>query len=330
LYDRSSSSNLLAEESAMLPRYHPKRVLSGLAYRLNKGAQDAVFNLTCAYLGKWKVLSRLAPECGVKTFVVNGAYGEIRGMSSDTAILPEYVEKGVWAAEFNRLLAEFYGDGGGTYLDIGANIGLTTIPLARNPRIQCIAMEPEPATYANLVANVRTNCPNGNVTAKQIAVFDKRSTLDFELATLNSGDHRIRMSNSKGRQEESLRKTISVEAAPLDEILADVALSEPLAAKIDTQGAEPFVFAGGRKTLGRAKLIIVEWSPYLMARLGGDPKIVVDFLGEHFESLSIVKFGEEGVSPAPVPSAVAAQRLMAMAVEGKDDPNNYCDVVARR
>jgi hypothetical protein len=40
------------------------------------------------------------------------------------------------------------------------------------------------------------------------------------------------------------RRTVEVPAVPLDDFLDRVA--EPLAVKIDTQGAEPFIISGGQ------------------------------------------------------------------------------------
>src|SRR5262249_581289 len=55
----------------------------------------------------------------------------------------------------------------------------------------------------------------------------------------------------------------------LDEYLPD--LSGNIAVKIDTQGAEPFVLAAGRKTLSKARAIVMEFWPYGMAQLGATP-----------------------------------------------------------
>ena len=51
-----------------------------------------------------------------------------------------------------------------------------------------------------------------------------------------------------------------------------------VAAKIDTQGAEPFVIAGGREVLSCVGLLAIEFSPYHMRNLGSDPDVVLDFL----------------------------------------------------
>jgi hypothetical protein len=63
--------------------------------------------------------------------------------------------------------------------------------------------------------------------------------------------------------------------------------AEPIAAKIDVQGAEPFVIAGGRNTLSRASLLSLEFWPYSMRRMCGDIGAVIAFLAEHFQEGSI-------------------------------------------
>jgi hypothetical protein len=59
----------------------------------------------------------------------SGSYGLIRSSLNDGLILPAYARTGVYEPRLAALFCEFFASqGGGTYLDIGANIGLTTIP----------------------------------------------------------------------------------------------------------------------------------------------------------------------------------------------------------
>ena len=95
----------------------------------------------------------------------------------------------------------------------------------------------------------------------------------------------------KGRLEEEKRTTIDVEGIPLDEIAGN--LDAPLAVKIDTQGAEPHVVAGGKRTLARAGLIVSEFWPYGMSRLSGCAEDLIRFLRDNFSTLSIA-IKEEG------------------------------------
>ena len=192
-------------------------------------------------------LCELAEKFNVVALSVKGDYGIIQNTVSDRVITRYYAENGHWATQTNEMLLAFFAGKGGTYVDVGANVGLTTIPIAQNPRVSCLALEPEPGNFSFLSANIAANCPHGNVVAKRVAAFDRLDTLCFEIATYNLGDHRIRLRDVPGQENEQERTTIEVEALPLDDLLQ--VKDRPLAVKIDTQGAEPYVVKGARKTL---------------------------------------------------------------------------------
>jgi FkbM family methyltransferase len=276
----------------------------------------------------WSVMPEVARRCGVHSIAVSGEYGIFHGSPSDRVILPQYARVGRWGHRTNTLLTAFFGVAGGYYIDVGANIGLTTIPIAANPRVQCLALEPDPTNFGHLVMNVNTNCRHGNVAVKQLAVFSRRDTLSLELAPANFGDHRLRLSDAAGADNEHTWPTITVNAVPLDE-LASTRSAERLAVKIDTQGAEPFVYEGGRQTLSRAELVVSEWAPYWLARLGGDPAVVTDFVRDHFATISIAN-GESGEAGPPEAARPAAEQLLTMARKYRDDPRWYVDFIARK
>ncbi len=114
----------------------------------------------------------------------------------------------------------------------------------------------------------------------------------------------------------------------LDDIVPAHSIT-PLAVKIDTQGAEPFVVMGGPRTLGQASLLVVEWAPYWLARLGGDPGIVTTFLERSFTGLAVAE-GESGSIPPAEPARLVTERLLEMVRNYIDDPMKYVDVIAYR
>jgi hypothetical protein len=165
------------------------------------------------------------------------------------------------------------------------------------------------------------------VELRRLAVYSDRRALKLELSTANLGDHRLHLTERPGRMKEETRATTEIEAAPLDEIVSDA--RGPLAVKIDVQGAEPYVFSGGSKTLRAADLIIFEWAPYLMGRLGGNVEAVTDLLRDNFATISLAD-GEFAPPSAPEPAATAASRLLEMARRHADDPASSADVIARK
>jgi hypothetical protein len=157
-----------------------------------------------------------------------------------------------------------------------------------------------------------------------LALYDRNTTLPFEIAERHSGDHRISVIDVEGELNEQDRKKISVSAKRLDDVITNI--TTPLAAKIDVQGAEPFVLAGGRDTLSQASLLSLEFWPYSMRRMGGDISAVIAFLTEHFQEGSISP-GDKDKQTAWQPIVSVASFLDEFA---KTDKRDYLDVTVRR
>jgi hypothetical protein len=111
--------------------------------------------------------------------------------------------------------------------------------------------------------------------AINVALMDKPGELVFELSPTNHGDHRARMNESVALMDENKWATIVVSGKCLDDF-AHLA-KPPLAVKMDTQGAEPFVIAGGSKVFDMADLAMSEFSPYNMNRMKADSTIFIDY-----------------------------------------------------
>lgn len=302
-----------------------KQALRYGVVRMPWGAREAIFDALYAQAGgDQAMLARIAQKFGITAITTTGRYGDIRSNIGDTCLFPIYAKSGQWARGTNDHLIDFFAGRGGTYIDIGANVGLTTIPVANNPAVKCIAIEPEPRNFANLKANISLNCPHGNVELHQVAIFDKPGALRFEIAPGNFGDHRVRIGDAPGALREEQRPCIEVAGKPLCDVVGKV--GSPLAIKIDTQGAEPFVVSGARDILTRAGLLVIEFWPYGMRRMGGDPNEVISLL-RGFHSLAI-GVQEDEASEMPVAEAIG---FLTSAVQNKhSDDKFYVDVIARR
>ena len=112
---------------------------------------------------KRRLFLDLAKMSGTSKIRAKGEYGDISGFIDDMQIFGLYVRDGVWSAHINAIFVDYFSNRTcGTFLDIGANIGLTTIPVARNRHICCHAFEPDPDNFELLQENVRHNV-GGNV-----------------------------------------------------------------------------------------------------------------------------------------------------------------------
>lgn len=286
-------------------------------------AVHALSHLLLNRYDRYRVLQRLAAEQGIAGFVVPGENGVVEGRADDLAVLRSYAWTGRWARETNRRISAFL-DGGGTYLDIGANIGLTTIPIARNPAVVAHAFEPDPETFAALKANVARNGVQANVTLHNVALGDRAGTLTIERAPDNAGDIRVRADHGPDRDGAGGWSAVEVPAHRLDDLA--LAIEPPLGVKIDTQGAEGLVIAGGETVLAQAGLIALEFWPYRLAQMG-DGEAAIAFLRKTFREGTLAT-GDRGEAGAAMPIAALADRLTTLLAEERDDEAAYYDVIA--
>ena len=128
-----------------------------------------------------------------------------------------------------------------TVVDVGANIGLSTILLARAAQ-RVIAFEPSPANLGYLRRNLEANRV-ANVEVVAAAVSDRPGSLRFHVAQFGAGSHVVAERHVQG----SAIPTIEVPAVALDDVLA----SPVSFIKIDAEGHEPDMLAGARAVLAR-------------------------------------------------------------------------------
>ncbi|MCL4806575.1 MAG: FkbM family methyltransferase [Thermoanaerobaculia bacterium] len=305
-----------------------KKLLTAVAARLPPGAQVALVDGVLSSAGAWRTLAQASKACGLKGVEVEGELGRIVGDASDEAILRIYARTGRWARRTVDTIVPFFREEEGRFVDVGANIGLTTVPVAARTRARCVAIEPEPSNFEHLVTNVRARCPGGRVECHRLAVMDRPGSVDLALSPDNMGDHRVRLPGApRGSLGEERWETTAVECRPLDEIVEPG--DERLAVKIDVQGAEPFVFTGGTRTLSRTGLLVMEWSPYWMRTMNADPRVVTEFLAASYRQVAIAE-GEEGEPrPADAP-AEGARVLLELFERHAETYGPYFDVVARK
>jgi FkbM family methyltransferase len=267
---------------------------------------------------------------GLRDLHVAGGYGQIVGSIHDRAILERYAETGTWCPIENHMFMDFFVlHGGGTYLDIGANIGLTTIPIARNPRVVCFAFEPEPVNFAYLQENVRTNCPAGNVLLFKLALLDRAATLDLRISPTNKGDHRLLPGARFSTPSEEGWSVVQVEAKRLDDVAVDHQIVPPVAAKIVAQGSELHIVAGGGRILSTAELLMIEFYPYLLSRTEADWDLFYSFLAANFVRAALINGGQQA-EPRWQPVADAIDRLMLLAQTASQRADLYFHVFFRK
>ena len=156
---------------------------------------------------------------------------------------------------------------GDIFWDIGANIGLTSLPAARiiSKSGKIVAVEPSPGNVALLKRHITLNENENIVTIIEAAVCDQDggtitfSLIDDGLSPCNS----LMFSESVNGDAPKISKEITVPAISLDGLLAKQGQS-PNLVKIDVEGAELKVLKGATQLLSSqsAPILLLAVHPF--------------------------------------------------------------------
>jgi FkbM family methyltransferase len=136
-------------------------------------------------------------------------------------------------------------------VDVGANIGFHTVPLARKTG-RVIAIEPSPKIQPYLRQNVQLNGLSNVTIVDCAASLRGNSTVPLYIPPMG---HFGMASTAPQFGVEP----ILVPASPLDTILDTLGISDVTAMKIDVEGYEAHVLLGARNLLSRGTTIIFEF-----------------------------------------------------------------------
>jgi FkbM family methyltransferase len=207
----------------------------------------------------------------------DGSYGPFEGSIDDEVVHGHYRREGTWAPELLQLLVDgLFPAGRGTFLDVGANIGLVSIPLVERRGVRCLAFEPEPQNHRWLQRNIARHGLESLFETFEVALHSENQTLCLELSATNFGDHRLR--GEVDEETRSTRASILVPARRLDDLVCLAELPCPIVAKLDTQGAEVRVLRGASRSLPLIDHLICEYWPYGLHRMGDSAQMLGEIL----------------------------------------------------
>ena len=166
-----------------------------------------------------------------------------------------------------------------TIIDVGANIGLSTIILARAcPGARVVAFEPSPRNAKFLRANLAAN-HIANAKVMEVALSDRPGELAFHEAAFAATSHVV---SSEHLAQELI--TTRVPVTNLDDVpIEDLGTVSLI--KIDVEGHEPNVLAGGRSLIQRqSPLLYMEFNAWCLNAFGGhSPAAFANALWQTFE-----------------------------------------------
>jgi FkbM family methyltransferase len=158
---------------------------------------------------------------------------------------------------------------GRTFVDIGANIGTTTIPAVKVFGARtALAFEPEPNNFRLLQCNIIANELADRIEAHQVALSDTTGMAILELCEKNSGDNRVRVRNEDGLYQEVDRRVIEIATTQFDQVVLESAfdLENIGLVWMDTQGHEGHILAGAQSITSMEIPIVMEYWPYALQR----------------------------------------------------------------
>ena len=184
---------------------------------------------------------------------------------------------------------------GGTFVDAGAHYGNHSVFFG----LECgadriISIEPNPVTFAGLVRNLEQNGLADRATTVNAAIHQSWRRVDIDIPAWNPGPENKAISNTGMARVAAAVGDGTVDALPLDEVLAGV--ERVALIKIDVEGNAWGVVESGRATIERDRPILI------LEALSDDEQAQ---LVEMLEPLGYRAFGPYNWTPTWIWAAVA-------------------------
>lgn len=183
-------------------------------------------------------------------------------------VTPSLFEAGELEPQTTRVLARACPPGG-LFVDVGASYGLTVTPVAQTIREgRIIAFEPTPRTAECLRATVQINGLRDRVEVREMALSAQSGSAELSIGASSTWNSLYPLPSAKG--------AVPVTVSTLDEQLPPGSRIDVL--KIDVEGAELDVLAGGRRVLEESPdaALVVEYGVTHLARTGVEPQAWFD------------------------------------------------------
>ncbi len=176
-------------------------------------------------------------------------------------------EQGIYEAQNLRVLLAA-AEPGTCYFDLGANIGLMSVPLLQTePVLRVVSVEPSPATLACLNRTARESPHAERWEVLGTAVADREGETEF----FCSAPALAAFDGTQDTQRAGPTTRVRVPLTTLDRLWADRGRPRVSAVKIDIEGGEAAALRGGQACLAAERpVVLIEWSQHNLAALHAD------------------------------------------------------------
>lgn len=198
---------------------------------------------------------------------------DVSGVGTMIVDTRSYIEwclffNGSYESETVGLIARFLRPGGSA-IDVGANVGVHTLAMARHTQDgRVVACEPNPQVRSRLIANIERNiCTNVVVDPRVVSESVGQRTLRLPPdGHGNFGVARLGVYGTDRRWSE-----VTVPSVTVDLLVQELRIGRVDMIKVDVEGFEHQVLLGAHELLARdSPAVLFEYSPALWASSGGD------------------------------------------------------------
>ncbi len=164
--------------------------------------------------------------------------------------------------------------------DVGANIGIYSLlgSALVGPNGKVFAFEPSKEAL-NLLNNNLAENKNQNVEVVPAAVSEQKGSINISIDENNLGSSSVHATSTN---------TYVVDAISLDGFIKERNI-QPNFIKIDIEGAELSALKGAQSV--KNALIMLEYNPLLLRKLGLNSDELLDYIFKHFKSVSKITNG---------------------------------------
>lgn len=165
-----------------------------------------------------------------------------------------------------------------TFIDVGANIGTTTVPAILSHGFEsAVAMEPEPENLRVLRLNLVLNELEDRVKALPVAVSNEIGHSDLVVNPERGGKHWIATDPAKIKRKASDAEThiLEVETVTIDHLVDGGLIDADRTGLlwIDAEAHEGHILEGASSLLERGTPIVLEWAAENLDRMGDRSKL---------------------------------------------------------
>jgi FkbM family methyltransferase len=164
-----------------------------------------------------------------------------------------------------------------SFVDVGANIGTTTIPaLLSHGFDTAVAIEPEPENVRVLRLNILLNDLEDRVKVLPVAASNEVGRSELVVDRSRGGKHWIATDRSKLRRKNLAENAmLDVETVTLDHLVESGVIDAERTGLlwIDAEAHEGHILQGASSLLDGGTPLLLEWNPVILDRVGDRAKL---------------------------------------------------------